>query len=121
MSDVDTVRLLIGDLLAPPGQLFDDDQLQAFLDLETANIKRAAADALDAIATSEVLVSKVITSQDVSTDGAKVADALRKGAAALREQADLDDERGDGFYFDVVEMGSGWIPELTEWPYVGIC
>lgn len=60
-----------------------------------ATVKRAAADALDAIATSEALVSKVIrTAQGVQTDGPKVATALREHAARLRTQAN-DDEQSD--------------------------
>jgi hypothetical protein len=55
----------------------------------------------------------VIRTQDLSTDGAKVGDALRKRAAALREQHDA------GGYFDIIES-PGWPTiELTEpevWP-----
>lgn len=70
-------------------------------------ISRASADALDAIATSEALVSKVIRTGDgVNTDGAKVADALRKHAASLRARAAEEDvEDGlTGGYFGVAEF-----------------
>ena len=50
------------------------------------------APALDAIATSEALISKAIRTQVLSTDGPKTADALRKHAATLRAEADRDDE-----------------------------
>jgi hypothetical protein len=119
MSDVDTVRLLIVDLLAPPGQLFTDDQLTAFLTLESANIKRAAADALDAIAVSEALISKKITTQDLSTDGPAVAKALRDQAKALRDQAAVDDDTGDGFVFGIIEYQDGYTgPELSGIPSI---
>lgn len=80
------VRLLIGDLdTAKP--LFGDAELQGFLQLCNGSIKRAAADALDTIASSEALLSKKITTQDRSADGPAVADALRKHAEALRKRA----------------------------------
>jgi hypothetical protein len=78
-------------------------------------VRRAAADALDTIATSEVLVSKVIRTQDLSTDGAKVADALRKQAQVLRQQADAADAAEDDGFFDVVDtLPPCRRPELTE-------
>lgn len=58
-----------------------------------ATLKRAAADALDAIASSEALVSKKIRTQaGVSTDGPAVAAALRAHAKELRAQATQADE-----------------------------
>ncbi len=98
-ADVDTVRLLTADQLEPPNQLFTDRELMVFLSLEAGNIRRAAAQALDTIASSEVLVSKVITSQDLSTDGAKVAAELRARADSLREQ---DAQSDDGGYFEII-------------------
>ena len=91
------VRLLIADV-DTARQILTDGQITGFLALEADNVKRAAAAALDAIASSEVLVSKVIRTQDLATDGAKVATALRAHAQQLRAQA--DDE--DGFFFDIV-------------------
>src|SRR6187551_2363735 len=58
-----------------------------------APINRAAADALDAIASSEALVSKVMQTVDgLQTDGAKVANSLRTRADSLRRQADAADD-----------------------------
>ena len=99
-TDVGQVRLLINDVAAP--WVFSDEEIQAFLDLEAGSVKLAAAQAIDTNADNEVLASKVLRSQDLSTDGAKVADALRKRAAALREQVLLEEER-DGF-FDVIDV-----------------
>lgn len=111
-------RLLINDPVRPPsdggGNLFSDDDLETFLTLEGGSLKRAAAQAIDTIADNEVLVGKVIRDQDVSTDGAKVADALRKRATALRAQADSEDD--DGGSFSLVDMSGGCVrPELTSW------
>jgi hypothetical protein len=90
-TDVGRVRLLIPDT-DEANALLIDPQIQAFLEME-GSVKLAAAAALEVIASSEVLVSKVITTQDVSTDGAKVAAELRARAASLRQQ--VDDGVGD--------------------------
>ncbi len=89
------VRLLIADI-DESDLVLTDAMIDGYLALHTGSpsqIRRAAADALDAIATSEALVSKVVRTADGrTTDGAKVADALRKHAVALRAEADAQDE-----------------------------
>lgn len=80
------VRLLINDL-DETRAVFSVDEIQAFLDLEASNVKLAAAQALDTIADDEALTSKAIRSQDLTTDGAKVAVILRARAASLRAEA----------------------------------
>ncbi|KAB2347347.1 hypothetical protein [Actinomadura rudentiformis] len=105
-SDLRRLRLLIADT-NPANRIFRVDELADFLDLEGGNVKLAAAQALGVIATSEVLISKVIRTQDLSTDGAKVAAELRARAADLRQQAgegDGDDSVG----FDIVDMVHPW-------------
>lgn len=95
-TPIGQVRLIIGDLdLA--NQIFGDTELEGFLSITRDSVKRAAAEALDTIASSEALISKKITTQDRSSDGPAVADALRKHAASLRSRAreeedDLDQE-----------------------------
>lgn len=107
------VRLLIAD---PNGDdaLFSSEDLQGFLAINGDVVLLAAADALDAIATSEVLISKVIRTQDRQTDGAKVADAVRKHAASLRarwqEQIAGEDES-----FFMVSPGPSGRAEGEEW------
>jgi hypothetical protein len=109
------VRLLISDTGATP--ILADDQVAGFLArwaltptdpaTKRAGIGRAAADALDAIATSEALISKVIKTQDLATNGAQTAAALRAQAATLRARADADDELddvNDGSFVDVTEF-----------------
>lgn len=106
------VRLLIND---PNGAVFSPDEIADFLLLEDNSVKRAAAQALDTIADDEALTSKAIRTQDLATDGAKVADSLRKRAAALRAQADkADDDVDEGFFALVPLSGGGCGPELTE-------
>jgi hypothetical protein len=108
------VRLLIADVdIDDP--LFSDAQIAGFLAIEADVVKRAAARALDVIAVSEALVSKVMRTQDLTTDGAKLATALRAQAKALRDEAaqELDDS-DDGFFFEVVSPRPH--PELAAWP-----
>lgn len=109
MTSLGIFRLLIADTDVT-NQVLTDDQVTGFLAMhgvsfaytETAPmwlVRRAAAEALDAIATSETLVGKVISSQDLSTDGPKVAASLRVQADRLRvlaasEQVEADDDGG---------------------------
>ncbi|GAA5229261.1 hypothetical protein [Arthrobacter cryoconiti] len=104
------VRLLTADLSTPPK--ISDEILDGYLGLYEAAepqcaIWRAAADALDAMATSDLLQSRVIRTQDLSVDGAKFAAELRKQAAELRLRADEADAANDSF-FDVIPFG--WSP-----------
>lgn len=109
------VRLLINDTTSDP--VFSDTDIAAFLVMEGGHVKRAAAQALDTIADDEALTSKAIRTQDLATDGAKVADSLRKRAAALRAQADMADEAADEGFFSLIPMGGpNGFPELTERP-----
>lgn len=114
MSDVDTVRLLINDTSDPgAGQVFTDPQIEAFLTLEV-DVKLAAAQALDVIASNETMVQKRISTLDLKTDGPAVAADLRAHAQLLREQTFQTGE------FDITTVGLG-VPELTEhtyWPFV---
>lgn len=100
-SDTARLRLLIPDRVDPP--VFDDDELATFLALETG-LKRAAALALEVIASDEALTQKVIRVQNLSTDGAATARVLLGRAEKLRDQATQDEEREDGGAFDIAEM-----------------
>lgn len=100
-QDEQDVRLLINDT-DEEDPLFSDDEIASFLRLEGENVKRAAAQALDTIADNEVLVAKVITDHQLSTQGDRVAKSLRDRATALRAQADVEDEDADGFDFEIV-------------------
>lgn len=84
---VDGVRLLTSDV-DPENQLLTDDQYMALLELYDGDARRAAARALRTMAASEVLLSKKITTQDLSTDGPAVAAELRKQAEQLEAEAD---------------------------------
>lgn len=110
-TDLGYVRLLISDT-DETNQILPDDALNALIGREPT-LKRAAATALDTIATSEALVSKVLRTQDRQTDGAKLAAELRTRAKTLREESDSED--GEGF-FDIVDYDPHPAPrELAEW------
>ena len=100
-SDLGKVRLLIPDRVAEE-YVFDDVDILAFLEIEDG-IKRSTAIALETIASDNAMTLKVIRLLDLSTDGAKVSDALLKRAQGLRDQADTEDESGE-MGFDIAEM-----------------
>lgn len=112
-TPVGQVRLLIADV-TEGAFLLGDEMLTGYLALNGVpadeasppswSVKRAAADALDAIATSEVLVSKAIKTLDLSTDGAKVAAELRAQAVARRKAADDEEAAAEDGFFGVVEF-----------------
>lgn len=104
-TDVGKVRLLIPDRDAA-NVLFQDEEVETFLVLEAANLKRATALALEAIASDEALVQKVIKTLNLETDGAKTSDALLKRARLLRDQAGAADVAADdgAGLFDIAEF-----------------
>lgn len=89
-TPVGQVRLLIADL-EEGNPLISDEQIAAYISMNAGSVLRAGAACLDAMATSEVLRSKVIKTQDVSADGAKVAAELRAQAVVLRARADAEE------------------------------
>lgn len=110
------VRLLTADL-DDSAPLIADAVLLGYLTLQDGNVHRAAADALDAMSTSEVLLSKKIRSQDLQTDGPAVAAELRKQAVALRARADVLVAQADAGYFEIIPMADLYA-EATERPWV---
>lgn len=99
------------DALAVPAYAFEDDQIEAFLALNSNKVKLAAAQAIDALAINEAYISKKIRTEDLSTDGPAVADAMRKGADALRrQQRDEDQALGleENFVITDFQEGTDW-------------
>lgn len=94
-------RLLSADL-DEASPLLSDEILEGYLALHDDNPYRAAAEALDAMATSETLLSKKIRTQDLQTDGPAVAADLRKRAYWLRNQADTADRDAEQGFFEIV-------------------
>lgn len=116
-EDIATVRLLIADTATDEAdRLLTDAQVTSFLTLNSANTRLAAADALEAIAVSEVLVSKKIRTQDLTTDGPAVAAELRRLAALHRDlAAKAEDDAAGWDGFDVVATVPASVrPEAAE-------
>ena len=108
-EQIEWVRLLIDD--PETGGVFDLSEIRLFL-ATAGHPLLAAADALDVLATSEVRLSKKITTQDLETDGPAVAAELRKQAAALRDryarqQAELHDDAPVVFAFRAPQPPTG--------------
>lgn len=92
------------DTTATATYMFSDARLQAFLALNRDTVRYAAADALDAIASNEALISKKIRTEDLSTDGPAVAKELRVHAKSLRDaQADEDIALSYAEAFEIVD------------------
>nr|DAX40667.1 MAG TPA: hypothetical protein [Caudoviricetes sp.] len=108
-SPIGQVRVLIPDLRKledlrdlrnEPRYLFTDDEISAYLAINSGNVKLAAADACDAIGTDKALQLLVLKTDDKQTDGAKLLSAFVGRAKQLRSQAKEDAETNVGF--DVV-------------------
>lgn len=109
-TDVGRVRLLIKDKAEPA--LFSDEELEALLSMEGGSVFLAAANALDAIATDQVMVMKVIKLVgSLETDGAKVAASIREQAESLRRRANAV----DGAIVDIATMNLGPSSAVDIW------
>ena len=122
-EDILDVRTLIPDTDAIYGDsedeyLFDDDQIARFFRLGKDNPLYAAGLAMIAVGNSEALISKVIVTQDLETDGAKSQKEWREAGRALIARA-VAEEAWDGF--ELINFRQGWypaVPELTDPPTV---
>lgn len=113
-TDVDRLRFLLNDV-DDDTHVFEDEELTMALAMESGALKLAAAQVIDVNATNEALASKVLRTQDVQVDGAKLADALRAHADRLRAQHAAETADEDG-YFEIIN-GPASGPELTERPW----
>lgn len=107
-TDIGKVRALLGDtdpqnVSAGQGDYlyFSDDELGAFLAMYGDNVKLAAARCLETISMSQALLLKSWTTDDLTVNGDRIAESLRKLAAQLREEA-LQDEASE--YFNMISM-----------------
>jgi hypothetical protein len=102
-SNVGKVRVLLGDV-DPENvdagfgeyKYFSDDELVAVLQMYDHNVKMAAARSLEIIASSQVLLLKSWSSDDLTVNGDKIAESLRRIAQQLRDEA-LIEESSEGF------------------------
>jgi hypothetical protein len=107
-TDVGKVRVLLGDTEAENVEsgigeymYFSDAEINAFLDMYGDNVKLAAARAIEVIAASQALLLKSWSSDDLTVNGDKIAESLRKIAAQLREEA-IAEESSE--YFNLIKM-----------------
>jgi hypothetical protein len=113
---VGQVRLLISDI-DPANLVFSDAELTAFLTLNAAAVRLAAAQALETIAGNELLVTKVMRTQDLQVDASKVSAELRALAVSLRSQHEAGyGDSGSGFEIVDFDPYSWGAAELVEWP-----
>jgi len=91
-TEVGRVRKYIPDLVQlpdpsdpslPASYMWSDAEVQSFVDDEDGNVKRAAAYILIATANNENLILKKLTTEDLSTDGPAVSNAMLKTAERL--------------------------------------
>ncbi len=80
------VRMLIPDSRAAD-RLFTDDEIETILALEGSDVRRAAALALETVASDQARMLKWTKVQGVEVDGTKSAAELRARAKQLRELA----------------------------------
>ena len=100
----------------PAARLLTDDQIRGLLTAASDSVYGATARALRLIATSEVLVSKKIRTQDLQTDGPAVAAELRAQAREYDDMAAVED--GDVSFAGYVPPvpGRGYEAEEARWP-----
>ena len=113
---ISEVRVLIPDLDSS-NRIFTDAQITRFLSVAKGSDLRAAAFAVDAIATNEALILKKLTTDDFHVDGPAAADALRKHAAALRAEADRQDGIDESGFDLVFAQHTFCAPEATPTPF----
>lgn len=115
-SDRGKVRALIPDVEqvdfsgeGVPEYIFSDEHIDAFLAISRGGtlgrVKRAAAKGMRAIGNSEGLIQKVIRTEDLQTDGAKLQQAFLAAARDMENDANEDDEaEEDGYGFAIVDF-----------------
>lgn len=107
--NINRVRALIPDveLVKNPNRpdlpaefMLSDEHITSLLEIGRGSVIRAAAFACDAIAMSEAIIAKVITTEDLATDGAKLMNAMRTKATAfyaMADRTDIDEEDSISF------------------------
>ena len=110
-SDVGKIRVLLGDtdpqnISGGIGEYtyFSDAELHAFLEMYGGNVKLATARCMETIAGSQVLLLKSWSSDDLSVNGDRITDSLRRVAAQLRAEA-LEEESSE--YFNIISLYEG--------------
>jgi len=115
-TDRGKVRLNIQDSVEAY-EFFTDLEIDCFLtiagDLDGSTVLHASALALEAWASNQLLILKVVELLDVVTDGAAVAREMRMRAGVLRELAYTTSTDAG---FEIAEMALGhfsWVEQVT--------
>ena len=111
-TPIGLVRLLCTDR-DPDNEIFSDEEIAVFLDLNGQDVRLAAADALDQIAASQALILKYIEVNGLKTNGQAVANALHQQAESLRARAAAEAAEDDE-YIDIIP-GPGSIIAPDSW------
>jgi len=118
-SNIGRVRVLINDTNASnvtgtTGEYlyFSDQEIESILTMYSNNPKAAAAQALETIASSQVLLLKSWSSDDLTVRGDAIAEALRKLADQLRKEAISDDSND---FYDLIQTIDADDPAETWW------
>jgi hypothetical protein len=116
-TQVGLFRALIGDtdalnIASGNGEYawFSDEDITAFLSVYS-NVKAAAARALYTVASSQALLLKKFSTDDLHVDGAAIAEALRKQAADLMAEATAEAENADIFVLSYPGRDKTYVPE----------
>lgn len=114
-SAVGRVRYLISDTKqldydseGTPRFRLSDDEISAYVGMSgEARLYAASAHALRSLAANEILIGKVIKTEDLASDGAKVGDALRLLAREMdsRQKAEDEDLAFTENAFEIVNTG----------------
>lgn len=99
-----------------------DASALGLLALYNDNPRLAAARQLETIAVSQALLLKVWSQDDLSVNGAALANSLRQLAQQMRDEV-INGDSEDGF--DIVATGDDnglwpYPPEGSPWPYVPV-
>ncbi len=100
-TDIGKCRLLIPDRVAASA-VFQDEELTGFVTLE-GDVRRAAALAIETIASDTAATLRYTQTLGLTVDGTKASAELLKRAATLRAQA-TEAEARSGTLFDIAEF-----------------
>lgn len=127
-TNIELVRTLIPDTDAVFGEngdqyIFEDAQIDNFITVG-GNVLRAAALACMAVGSSEAIISKIIRTQDLQTNGAQLQESFTNKAKVLFGRADAEEAKLGIDSFEIIDFREGWYPnrvELTEYGTIYGC
>lgn len=109
-TPVGQTRLLIPDT-DETRLTFTDEQVAAFLVMASDNPLRAAAQALQTVASDTAMTVAWVRDHDLQIDGPRMAEELRKSAEALYQRAADEDARLASEDFDIVSYSYNFLED----------